>query len=481
MMREKSCVIIGAGLSGLAAGYELKEKGWKITILEARDRIGGRVFTYRFPENPDLYCELGGEWVGREHDRVRSLCKKFGLPLIPHRFDFSFAERGRIVETLKAGRWPFALDLKAKLKKNSEAILSSRKKEKQEQFDKQDWWTFLRDMKFSRKDLLRRDLMDSTDFGESIRQVGAYSAASEYYERRHSNKYDEMDKRIKGGNSRLVNALAERIGLDAIHTCKEVKEIIQEDGEVTVWTEDNRTELFAPPHPKQKKAAKRLPSRREPFSAGYCICTVPARVLTNIDFDPPLPRKQKEAARDLQYARIMKTVLIFDNRFWKEKKGTKFSCFTDQTSDFIFDATLGQLGDEGILCSYSIGDKADDLASCGSEDLRQSIDADLVRLFPGASTKAIAIQRYAWQDDKYTQGAYALYRPGQWFPVLETLRAPHKYVHFAGEHLADEQGFMDGAIDSGEDAARNIMKARRKKQRKGKLSGRPSRRRARSR
>jgi monoamine oxidase len=300
------------------------------------------------------------------------------LDLIPHRFDSSFAERGKIFETLPAGRWPFAPRLQAELRKKARAILNKGPEDEndQKEFDKQDWWTFLHDLKFSQKDLLKRDLMDSTDFGESIRHVGAYSAASEYYESKQSNRYDEMDLRIEGGNSRLVNALAERVGLNAIHTCKEVKEINQKGGAVTVWTEDNRTELFAPPRPKRNKSKQHLPSGRESFSAAYCICTVPARVLRDIRFHPPLPRGHCEAAKELQYARIMKTAVLFENRFWRKKKGTKFSCFTDGTSDFIFDATLGQLPIEGILCSYAVGDKADDLAACGKEELRQAIERD---------------------------------------------------------------------------------------------------------
>ena len=91
--------------------------------------------------------------------------------------------------------------------------------------------------------------------------------------------------------------------------------------------------------------------------------------------------------------------------------------------------------------------------------MSQAIEHDLAPLFPGENIKAIAIERYAWQEDKYTQGAYALYRPGQWFPVREALKTKHKDVYFAGEHLADEQGFMDGAIDSGEEAAHKIIKA----------------------
>jgi monoamine oxidase len=453
---EKSCLIIGAGLAGLSAAYQLKQEGWTVTIVEARDRIGGRVFTHHFRENPALYCELGGEWVGNDHDAVKNLCRKLKLKLIRHQFEFSFAELGTITQTFKVGAWPFDKKMKKKLANAVRTALNNNPNN-QQLFDQQDWWTFLHCLDFSDSDLLRRDLMDSTDFGESIRHSGAYSSASEYYGP-GSNATDEMDWRIVGGNSRLVNALAEQVGLSAIHTTMEVKRVDQSNGWVTVHAEDNRTALFSPPRPPDK-SSKQAPSRMQIFTARYCICTTPARVLNSIVFDPELPRPQRLAARDLQYARIMKTVLLFKTRFWEKRLGTKFSCFTDGTSDFIFAASLGQPGTQGILCSYAIGDKADDLAARGPVELRSLIASDLARLFPGEDTAPIAIHKYAWQEDKYTQGAYAFYRPGQWFPIREVLGKNHELVYFAGEHIADEQGFMDGAIDSGQDAATDVAAA----------------------
>jgi monoamine oxidase len=454
---ENSCVIIGAGLAGLSAAYRLTKKNWAVTIVEARDRIGGRVLTHRFRESPELYCELGGEWVGNDHEAIKTLCGELKLDLIKHQFEYSFAELGTITKTLKVGAWPFPKPLQEKLQTEVRSVINA-KSGKQNEFDQQDWWTYLHSLGFSGSDLLRRDLMDSTDFGESIRHSGAYSSASEYYGP-GSNTTDEMDWRIVGGNSRLVNALAERVGLHAIHTSMEVKLVDQLNGLVTVHAEDNRTELFAPPRQKRNASRRALSTRTQRFKARYCICTVPARVLNSIDFVPKLAHARRLAARDLQYARIMKTVLLFPNRFWEKRLGKKFSCFTDGTSDFVFAASLRQPGTQGILCSYAIGDKADDLAARGPVELRALIAADLAKLFPGEDTAPIAIDKYAWQDDKYTQGAYAFYRPGQWFPIRDVLRKNHGSVYFAGEHIADEQGFMDGAVDSGQDAATQVMAA----------------------
>src|SRR4051812_2771650 len=84
--QRHSCVIIGAGLSGLAAAYTLQKAGWDVTLLDARDRIGGRVLSYSFKERPNLVCELGGEWVGDSHERIKAYCHDFGLSLKDHRF-----------------------------------------------------------------------------------------------------------------------------------------------------------------------------------------------------------------------------------------------------------------------------------------------------------------------------------------------------------------------------------------------------------
>jgi monoamine oxidase len=447
----KTCIVIGAGLAGLAAAYKLRQKKWNVIVLEARDRIGGRVYTYRFREAPGLYCELGGEWVGKQHKIIRRLCDEFDLDLIPHLFDCSFAERGKIIQELHPGDPPFSPKSESAFRKiQREFKKNANKQVWQEAFDQDDWWTILAGRGFTRQDLLRRDLMDSTDFGESIRHVGGFAAASEYLDPKTSNKNDEMDSRIEGGNTRLVNALARAIGLSSFHTSQRVTEIVEKRGQVTVSAQDTRAEEF------DAKISKAMKPHQ--YVGDACICTVPARVLLDIEFTPPLHQNKIDAARQLQYARIMKSVILFEQRFWMSKKKSKFSCFTDGASDFIFDSTLGQKDPQnrGILCSYAIGDKADDLAACGDNGLQKSIQADLAAIFPDQRSNPIAIYRYAWQEDRYTQGAYALYRPGQWFTLREPLTKHHGKVEFAGEHIAEEQGFMEGAAHSGEDAASRL-------------------------
>ena len=421
--RKKSCVIIGAGFSGLAAAYKLKNAGWNVTVLEARDRTGGRVFSYSPPNNKNLVCELGAEWVGESHERLKALCRDFSIPLQRHQFDDYLLQNGAVS---RPGAWGFSPQAKTafeQITKNYGKLTTLQ----QRKLDKLDWWTYLEKIGFTEDDLRLRDLMDSTDFGESIRHVSAFSALAEYAE---SSPKNEMDYKMTGGNSRLAEEFVRRIGAENIRTNTLVTQINQRAGIVAVKTET------------------------ENYAADACICTVPTQSLLKIKFNPPLPSAQSEAAEELIYARICKNSILFENRFWKDEN---FSMVSDATSHYYFHSTQNQTGEQGILTSYAVGEKADVLASQNDARRMKIITNDLTDFNENAPKLAEGIASYAWQRDKYTGGAYALYRPGQWFGVRPILQKPHLKVLFAGEHLADWQGFMEGAIETGETAAQSLI------------------------
>ena len=422
--RRKTCVIIGSGLAGLAAAFKLQNSGWEVTILEARNRVGGRVFSHSLPENKELICELGAEWVGESHERIKALCSDFNIPLQKHQFEDHLLQNGKVS---RPGTWGVSDQARSAFEKMIAGYekLTALQKNK---LDRTDWWRHLADIGFSRDDLILRDLADSTDFGESIRHVSAFAALAEYAE---SSPKNEMDYKMTGGNSRLVQEFAKRIGTANIRIGIKVTEITQRAGIVTVRAGE------------------------ETFRADACICTVPVPSLRKIKFDPPLPSAQRDAAQKLTYARIIKNSVLYDNRFWKDEN---FSMVSDTTSHYYFHSTQNQPGKQGILTAYAIGDKADVLAS--QDDIRrtQIVTRDLIDFSWAAPNLARGIASYAWQRDEYTEGAYALYRPGQWFGIRPILARPHLKVLFAGEHIADWQGFMEGAIETGEAAAAILTK-----------------------
>lgn len=438
--RRKRCVVIGAGLSGLAAALKLKTANWDVTVLEARDRLGGRVFSHKDSQT-GLVCELGAEWVGESHERIKALCKDFNIPLQKHQFEDFLLRDGRVY---RPGEWGFSPQAKAAFEKmiaGYERLTAAQKT----RLDRTDWWNHLEKIGFTPDDLRLRDLMDSTDFGESIRHVSAFAALAEYAE---SSPKNEMDYKMTGGNSRLVEELAKRLGLRTILLNTTVRKIRQRAGVVLV---DGHT--WYPASAGVHGSEMQVPI--EQLHADAVICTAPIQSLLKIKFDPPLASVQQNAVEQLVYARICKNSIVYSDRFWKEEN---FSMVSDTTSHFYFHSTQSQSGEEGILTAYAVGEKADVLASQADGRRMRIVANDLTDFHGDAPKKARRIISYAWQRDPFTDGAYALYKPGQWFGIRPILARPHGKVLFAGEHIADWQGFMEGAIETGEAAAESLIR-----------------------
>jgi monoamine oxidase len=417
--KPQKVLILGAGISGLGAAYQLQKQGIAFEVLEARNRAGGRILTAPIQEG--LTVELGAEWIGSGHKTLLALCQELGLELLEHRFETGLLLNGQYQA---AGQWHYEATWQQKLQKIQENFLKSSPAQ-QLRLDKIDWWRFLRKQGINAQDLEIRELLDSTDFGESIRQVSAYAALSEYAE---SSPYNEMDFRVKGGNSEIIKALLQKIGTEKVHLQKEVQRIAQDRKGIRVSCKDGSE-----------------------WQADKVICTLPVAALLHIDFAPQLPAIQQEAIEALQYARIMKTSVLFKERFWKE---ANFSAISDSTAHFLFHSTQNQAGTKGVLTAYSTGDKAYVMSKKSKQAQIQAVCEALQVPFGDMSPLAEKVVSYYWGADPFTDGAYALYGRNQWSGLQEALQKPFRHLHFAGEHLAEWQGFMEGALQTGIDAAK---------------------------
>lgn len=419
-------IVLGAGLAGLAAAYELSKKNYDVVVLEARSRVGGRVLSHEIDKEKKLVIELGGEWIGNSHVRMIALCKELGLGTFNNQFNTHLIYKN---EYSPAGSWNYSDEWSRAF----DGMLSSFKKmneSQHQQLDKMDWWRYLMNAGIGERDLDLRELADSTDFGESIRHVSAYSAITEYAE---SSEKNEMDLKIKGGNSRLPETLAERIGTGRVKLQHKVVSVQQSARTVTAKCANN-----------------------EVFEADYLICALPTFSLGRIEWLPRLSSDKLEALNALQYCRINKHALLFNDRFWAAED---FDVLTDSNAHYFYHATKSQPSNQGVLISYSIGDKADVLARQNNE-YRRRIVADALRPgFGDISEKIVRQVNYYWGNDAQTMGAYAVYGKRQWFELQPILVKPHQRVFFAGEHIAEWQGFMEGAVVTGELAAKAVMES----------------------
>src|SRR5688572_2898676 len=109
--KKPKVIIIGAGFAGLSAAHYLHKKGIDFVILEARNRIGGRVFSHNIDPSENLVVELGAEWVGNSHERVQNLCNEFGLSLQNNQFESHLIYRGKYYRN---NEWDYSEDWKKK-------------------------------------------------------------------------------------------------------------------------------------------------------------------------------------------------------------------------------------------------------------------------------------------------------------------------------------------------------------------------------
>lgn len=417
---KKKVVIIGAGFAGLAAAYQLKKKNIDFIVLEARNRIGGRVFTHEI--SPGLNIELGAEWVGNSHTRIQEMCNEFSLDLVNNQFETHLLYKNQY---FPAGKWNYSPEWQNKFQKIIQEYDQFTDEDKN-RLDKMDWWHFLVNNGCAGRDLDIRELLDSTDFGESIRHVSAFAALAEYAE---SSEKNEMDIKIKGGNSRLAEKLLDFVGRENVVTNMPVIKIVQ----------DKKVKVYGP--------------NGFVFFADKIICTVPGFSLSKIQWEPALPKEYLDGINQLQYARINKHAVHFSEKFWKDEN---FDMITDQEPHYFYNATKNQHATEGALISYTIGEKAAVVANQTDSHNLDNICRTLEPHFGKIKHLAKKQLNYYWGNDEFSHGAYALYGIGQWFGLMPILKKPHLHCHFAGEHLADWQGFMEGAINSGEEAAQQI-------------------------
>jgi monoamine oxidase len=417
-------IIIGAGFAGLSAALALHKRKIPFVILEARNRIGGRVFSFEADPAEKLVIELGAEWVGASHERMITLCDEFKLTLENNQFESHLVFGGKYYGK---NEWDYSPEWKQTWNKLMERYAKLTDAQKVD-IDRYDWWRFLVNNGCTGRDLELRELLDSTDFGESIRHVSAYGALAEYAE---SSEKNEMDFKIKGGNTELAKSMASKIGAENILINHKVT-TIRQDKEVTVTCANGVV-----------------------IKGARLICTAPTFAVQKIDWQPALPANMQKALKELQYARINKHPVLFNERFWKDES---FDMVTDLPAHYFYHATKNQASKKGILISYTIGDKAAVVGFNAADDgWNARMIADGLRpAFGDISGKIEKQFNYYWGGDEYSMGAYAMYGAGQWFTLMPMLKKSYLHTHFAGEHLADWQGFMEGAIVTGEEAAAKI-------------------------
>jgi monoamine oxidase len=436
-LHGRSVIVVGAGLAGLSAAVDLHDRGAKVVVLEARDRVGGRVWTLRDGFAAGQHAEAGGDLIEEEQEETRSLAARLGLELTPIlRGGFSFVGRGPrgqpAVRREKSGRaWemlnkqlePWVRDYRLAGQRWDSVIARTIGA-----LSVADWLDQVHaDQKTRRLVFGLRGFFLADPAKLSLLAL-VDQLASDVPGR--TGMY-----RVKGGNDQLATGLASVLG-DRVQlqiTAIAVSQTSQ-TVRVTVRTDDGE-------------------ERR--LTAEYLILAVPTPTLQAIHFTPPLPPLQHEAVMRLKYGPATRTLLQFTRRFWN-RRGWPKAFGTALPVGAMWDGNEEQHGRHGILSLLAGGSASADtqelIAKSGVEGLVRSLD------WLGATGVPLVASRHiSWEHDPWAGGGYA-YFDSTYDPALRPwLARRHGRVLFAGEHTSIQwQGYMNGAVESGLRAAAEV-------------------------
>ena len=446
----KKVVIIGAGLAGLSAAYELSQLGHRVTILEAKTRAGGRVYTIRETFSEGLYAEAGAQFVPESHTLTIKYIKRFNLSLVPvvaSKLASIYHIRGRQIPIREGDQitWPLELTgeeerlgLSGMMKKYVDSALIQMGNaaapdwppDSLKKYDRMTMTEFLRKQGASEGALalFRMGYLEINGDG-----IDSYSALSGL--RDLALGHAEREYKIRGGSDLLPKAFAARLA-DKIQYGAPVVRVDHSVEGVRV------TFLQA--------------GSRQTLTADHLICAIPFPTMKRIEVFPQFSSAKQEAIEQLPYTSATRIYLQSRKKFWLNEN-LSGEAYLDKPRMELF--PLQHRGKRDIYECFVTG-----LASRELTDMKEGKRIDYVidqvqKVLPASRQNFEGGTSKCWDEDEWARGAWAWYKPGQMISLFAHIRRAEGRIHFAGEHTSALPGWMQGALESGNRAAREINDA----------------------
>jgi monoamine oxidase len=432
-----SVLVAGAGLAGLCAARDLSRAGATVTVVEARDRVGGRVWTIREGFSDRQHAEAGGDMIDEAQTEIRDLSASLGLTLTRILRDgFGYVRPDKsgqpkiVARSVQHGWQRLAAGLETLVRRYRLA--------------EQRWDSPIA------ADLARRSVsqwLDDERADDELRAMatglrGFFLADPEELSLLALvDQFAGSDQpgpghmyRIDGGNDRLPNALAAKLG-DRVKLGAELVAVSVRGRAVHASVRHGRNVTN--------------------MVGDYIVFALPATTLRRVPIVPALPPHQHQAISTLRYGRGTKTLLQFDRRFWRAP-GRPRAFGSPLAYGALWEGNEEQSGRPGILTL---------LAGGGASDATQlTIEREGIERFASGlewlgadGAQLTASRQIVWQSDPFARGGYAFFDSAFDPALREWLARPAGRLFFAGEHTSMRwQGYMNGAVESGRRAALEI-------------------------
>ncbi len=438
----KKILILGAGLAGLVAGYQLIEVNHDVTILEAQLIPGGRVRTLREPFSDGLYAEAGAGRIPDTHAITRYWVKMFGLSLdefYPTTLADIEYQRGKRIRIPRGSDIDMA-QVPLNLTPEERKLGFQGMKEKYYLPLLRKVWAVPAE-EWPSAEVLRYGDMRLDEF---LRRQGASPDAVRYFSFgfEHSSALDflrdaashEVNKmyKIRGGNDLLPRAIATELS-DNIRYGAEVLRIEHDE--------------------KGVRAVFRQMGATQTVSADAMIITLPFTVLRRLELAPRFSADKQRAIDELTYFSVSRVYLQTRTRFW-EADGLNGFGITDHPME-VWSPAYGEESPRGLLMSYMYEDLARRVAAMNPGERVNFGVEEMGKVFPGLREQCETGTSWCWDEHPWARAALCLFTPGN-FAHFPHIVKPEGRVHFAGEHTSPWPGWMQGAIYSGMRAAREV-------------------------
>jgi monoamine oxidase len=447
---RKRVVIVGAGIAGLAAAEALRRAGHDPVMLEAQQRVGGRIYTMRAPFSHGLYAEAGAMRIPRAHKLTLAYVEKFGL----RTFDFTmnnpqawvhlFGRKHRSAEVdarpdllgthlppgerektagmlWEAALRPFADRLQALGDDVWPEIIAQYDGYSTREFLEEKGWSEAAIELFGL--LMNQESLMNASFLELLREEVGHC-------------YVDMVQ-VAGGMDQLplgfLPALQDRLRFGA-----RLVAVDQDDTGVTLHYE--------------------TVAGRGQIRGDHAIIAIPFPVLRHVEMMKPLSQSKRRAIRQLRYDASAKIFFQCRRRFWEEDDGIfGGGTVTDLPIRNIYYPEHGRETGRGVLlASYTWSEDAQRWGSLSDEARISQALENVAAIHPQIRAEFEVGASKMWHDDPYAGGAFALFEPNQQTLLYEHIIAPEGRIHFAGEHASLQHAWIQGAIESGLRAAAEI-------------------------
>lgn len=442
----RDVVVVGAGAAGLTAANELKKAGLSVAVLEARDRVGGRLWT---DEIQGAMLEIGGQWVSPDQDALIETIDELGLSTFSRyrEGDSVYVGPDGAARRFTGEMFPVSAETEraiAEVTERLDAMVAEIDPdrpwahEKAAEWDRITWDAWLREQ--TDDDEAVRNLAFATGSAMLTKPTHTFSLLQSLLMAASAGSYSNLvdadfilDKRVVGGLQQVPLLLAERLGEDVM--LGSPVRTLAWSGDEVVATADGVT-----------------------VRARHAVLALAPVLYDRISFVPPLPRLQHQMHQHLSMGFVIKVHAVYDRPFWREQglSGTAFSPY--ELSHEAYDNT--NHGDaRGTLVGFVSDRNADDLFRLDADERRERILESLSHYYGPEAKNPVVYYESDWGSEEWTRGAYAAsFDLGGLERYGADLRSPVGPIRFACSDLAGA-GYqhVDGAIRMGRLVAADIV------------------------